>query len=93
MRTVFVHSWAGETSGGFDWYPRMADAEAAYVRDVGPAHPYGNDRVRVRLVAVPVPAGLTGHAVTEWIDADIDALESELPAVRDLVLNDAKAGE
>lgn len=70
------------SSGGFDWYYTLADAEEAYEVELRTA---GVDpsACRVRLVCVSVPQGLDGQDLTDYLDADLGRIEYRLPARRE----------
>lgn len=86
------------TSGGFQWFPPHdrdmlpAAAVAAYQREVADT----DTATRVRLLHLPVPAGLAERAldpdqrarqvVTDWLDARTDEIEVDSPAVCEAII-------
>lgn len=86
-RKVYVVSWVyfngdEQGGGGFNWYEaeNRNVAEQDYEAE---APRWAPDRVRVRLLEVEVNANLTGQALTNFLDGDIDQLEVHLPALRE----------
>jgi hypothetical protein len=75
-------SWRGadQVAGGFDWW--LEGREDAALRGFEAAKKVAHGEVaRVRLVTVELPHEFTEEdEVTAWIDADIDMVESRLPA-------------
>lgn len=82
--------------GGFDWYPATVDRaalDAAFDAEVACWADTTGAPCTVRLVAVCVPEHLTGEALTDWLDADIDALEHSLPPLRQAMSPASTAAE
>ena len=89
-KTVGVVSHHNEGTGGFWWFPEGTTREAldaAFDKEVAIwTSAQGNEAdTTIRLVMVEVPAHLDGEELTIELDSDIDALEIDLPALREIV--------
>lgn len=83
---VYVVSWVSSTNGeqstgGFDWYMAKEDAEERFDQEIEGWEGYES---KIRLVEVEIPTYLQSEVLTEFLDNEIEWLEEEATALREV---------